>query len=854
VVAVTLTGVGWRPADASDIHLLPGLVSPRLDHLLRVSDTRDPPDQTRRADDPHPGVSVAFTAQFESAPSAHGVTLDEATGEITIALSLPARRLRSFLVTATATQAGQPPQRTRIRVNVHDGIERLWLTPNPLTVREGFTSTQLSLLARFTDEVIGDISNWSPFLRPAATTDRTFVHRSTTAVPLLVWAKADPSATAVDVDDVTGQLFARGPGGGENITVRGAPSPNPDPTARVDCAPAWSTTPVKLSKANGSDFRTMASRRNILFLPEGFKDFPDDRERKAFEKLAQEVAKLLSTRKRVRPFDKVSGRLNYFTAWVPSRDAGVSVLNELDRVDKTATTADGYELEEPSLAGGGAGTWSLEDLIHEVGLPTPKHDPDSSPLNAARIQNWQALYGLHITATRMGHLYADWRGRNDRVLLNERDTAFHVAMSSRPRVDGSSAARDLALNPRRIRGEDLDEFLNALRDENGATLPVLPWATGGQDDDLVVILCRTNRIGGLNAARRSGQNIGHTLAVSLRDDEAHHIQANPGGNGFDLQPDPIPRAAHIDTWTTVAHELAHSWTLADEYGGNLPLDAALRKAVGKANVQPRSELLDSSNKLVSKDIRWRWPRLAKAGELAADPVPTGAEFRLQLVAPHTGLPGRDDAFVIGDIVRLRRWPLLEAGDPTGRFKVVDVDYGLETMQIEPLAGTILFPLWYLGFKDGIVMVPRRAPDPDAAHDVYGDDLELVAGSVRARIDATNNPLNAMPQPLEPKNRPCTDVELPTPTLANNFPNGKAPRPPRFSSWIVGLYENATETNCGVYRPTGICLMHQNLFRGPKGDRARAYQFCWVCRYVLVDLLDPSQHHAIDLDYEPEYPA
>ena len=32
----------------------------------------------------------------------------------------------------------------------------------------------------------------------------------------------------------------------------------------------------------------------------------------------------------------------------------------------------------------------------------------------------------------------------------------------------------------------------------------------------------------------------------------------------------------------------------------------------------------------------------------------------------------------------------------------------------------------------------------------------------------------------------------------------------------------------------------------------AYRFCPVCRYILVDRIDPSQHGLIDADYQPHY--
>ena len=31
------------------------------------------------------------------------------------------------------------------------------------------------------------------------------------------------------------------------------------------------------------------------------------------------------------------------------------------------------------------------------------------------------------------------------------------------------------------------------------------------------------------------------------------------------------------------------------------------------------------------------------------------------------------------------------------------------------------------------------------------------------------------------------------------------------------------------------------------------EFCAVCRYLLVDIIDPYKHFSIDLDYEKIYP-
>jgi hypothetical protein len=198
------------------------------------------------------------------------------------------------------------------------------------------------------------------------------------------------------------------------------------------------------------------------------------------------------------------------------------------------------------------------------------------------------------------------------------------------------------------------------------------------------------------------------------------------------------------------------------------------------------------------------------------------------------------------VIRLRTRPLLTS-KVSDRLKIARMLGDGDELEAVLLLGSTLakgdFPV------GSVVMAPRREPDPDAAHDVYGDDLELVHKSVRDRIDLTNNPLNAGAG--DPPNRPCPGT-ADTPTGATNLPGGP-PKRPRYSSWIVGLYENARQFDCDVYRPTGVCIMRQNFYLNRKDGRERAYQFCPVCRYAMVDVVDPSKHGAIDRDYHPRYP-
>src|SRR3954454_8305369 len=191
---MTITRIHWSEYGARDIHLIPGLEAPRLDLLLNIDDTGTPPDpndpddegtpaQTFRADTRPEGISydLSFRANFAGAPSSRGVLVNGQTGMVTVPSPLPTLglRLRTFLVTATVTQGGTQFV-TQIRVYVHESVQSRWLTPSQLTVRQGASNMRFSVLARFDDGVVGDITNWSPRdeTAPDDDIDLDYVHRA----------------------------------------------------------------------------------------------------------------------------------------------------------------------------------------------------------------------------------------------------------------------------------------------------------------------------------------------------------------------------------------------------------------------------------------------------------------------------------------------------------------------------------------------------------------------------------------------------------------------------------------------------------------------------------------------------
>jgi hypothetical protein len=530
---------------------------------------------------------------------------------------------------------------------------------------------------------------------------------------------------------------------------------------------------------------------NILILPDGFRST----ERAASERVARDLVQRLRTRRLTRPYDLLRDQMNYFTAWVESREDGVSPLPQVRRFNVAGARADAAE---------------VETAVADAAVPAEWH-----------------VAAPPVPAT------------NDRFLLNERDTAFHVVLGERPRATRFYNLRDAYFNALRFDEQDFDDFLNALRNTGGAAVGAV-WARGGKDQEKILVLSRSERNGGANNFRGGS---GRYICMTLDRAREHQIEDNAGGRGKDLRPDPIPATASLEVWTTAAHELAHSFLLRDEYGGNGVLPASrIPELTGSWNTDARANLLTGAN-LDADKIKWRWPRLQKAGLLAGLAVALGGNrYRVSLQAGHGG------PFVAGDVVRFRLRSLLGAPAPSDRFIVVS--RAGDTLEIEALTATPFVPATYPA--GSVLICPTRAPDPNAAGRVFGDDLELVHATVRARINATRNPLNA--QDGDPLNRACTGAALPTPTGATNFAGGVAPNPPIYSSWIVGLYENGRGFDCDAYRPTGVCIMRTLHYHDLPTGTDRAYQFCPVCRYGIVDLLDPTQHRFIDADYAPRYPT
>ncbi|HEY7618113.1 MAG TPA: hypothetical protein VH834_00010 [Solirubrobacteraceae bacterium] len=783
-----VTSVFWAFNAPQDVHLIPGYTGPRLDHLLFAAQTVGAP---KRADTLAAPITVTFAANFAAGPKTAHVAVS-AQGEVAVTPPPAAPFLLDFVVTATVTEGANTFTANK-RFRIHAGITRMWLTPATLTVHQNVRNARFTIIAEFTDGTYGDITPWCPWNPPAAA-DRTYVRQTGSNTPAITWTTSAAGTTGVHAD--TGALTGAANAGTATITAALLPLPAPansTATGTAQAAKPWSD-PVTLTLIDGPGFAAMANAPNVLILPDGFKSAAD---KASFEQVARHLAQRLRVRHRTSPYNLLKDKMNYFMAWIPSGEDGISPLEEVVRFNVAGNRADAVEQDTSVAAAGIPAAWNVANP------PTP--------------------------------------ATNTNFLINERDTAFAVTLGERPRVDRRMQIRSGSRHPARYDENDFDDFLKALRDTGGTAVGAT-WARGGRDEQKVLILGRSNRTGGGNNFR---QPTGRYVCMTLDRLDEHHIQDNALHFGKDLRADTVPAIAQIEIWTTAAHELGHSFTLEDEYGGRGLLPAARVNDVARGNnVHSRASLLTGAN-LDADKIKWRWPRLRKAGVISAAPTDLGGgKYRVTLNV------GQGKPFVVDDVVRFRLRPLLTAPAPTDRFIVTSV--AVDVLEVQKLTAAAFVPA---NFPAGTALIrPARAPDPDAPNHVFGADLELMHQSIRARINLKRNPLNAADG--DPLNRPCPGLALPTPTPATNFPGAppQPPNPPAYSAWIVGLYENGFEFDCDVYRPTGVCIMRTLHYEDKPTKTESAYQFCPVCRYAMVDFIDPSKHAAIDDDYAGRYPT
>ncbi len=822
----------WRGNRGFDIHVLKGETSPSLKNLLFIGEDTVPPKYTA-ADDAHLPADVdkiTFTPNFLSLatpPKNSGIEVDTTTGAVKVDPARPAPpRLSSFVIEATVTT--KPPAAKTlgpipIRVYVHDSILDFWLTPNPLTIRKDANDQQLTVLAEFDDHTVGDISR-----RPGIT-----------------WASADTSKIDF-ASPSSGRMTAKATTAPIDITVT---INGVSRTAKVGVDVPWSTPVAAKLVAGSGGVAKMATVPNVLFLSEGF----TAAEKSKFESIVNSIVSQLQSNPVLTPFNLIKGNVNYFMAFVPSTQRGNSVLYDLD-LKRRGTKLFGDEIPDP-VKPAPLTPFTLPNLIWLVGLPTPA-DAVIAP-GDARL-NWGFQYGPTAALALTDAVYAQWQQLSNHRLANEQNTAFGMRNGQRPTMDRPAVPRVAGFHQFRTTPDHLTDFFKNLRFKT-STGPMIGtiWANDdpahplpapsdpalpaglkvGQDLGRIFVL--------LGGARYGGAQNKQLIASSLNYDEEIGLAEVTGTKQVKLVPNGLPSSPSIEIVSRVAHETSHAFGLDDEYGEfetplkiPVPDEPNLTKYGNTipASLVAKSAADPSLDSTKFDKIKWTWTRVNAAGVLDALVVPGALTTDIKLK------PGHAKQFKPLDVVRLRRRPLVEHPTPSVRMVVSSVTGNTVTVLFTAITPAD-FPVGSL-----LIRPVRGAP---TAADPLGPDLPLIAPVILTHLGTSKIPLNLAPPAVVGAPIPVCVKDESGKQTPKNLPPPASLKPghPPFPSMIVGLYDGGSSYFCGVYHPSGVCLMRRRMI--PGGDRT--YLLCPVCRYVIIDRLNPTKHGEIDKDLEKRYP-
>jgi hypothetical protein len=614
---------------------------------------------------------------------------------------------------------------------------------------------------------------------------------------------------------------------------------------------------------------------NVLFVSEGFTNKPQ------FQTAVLSLYDKLRNGPKTTPWNHLfQNRMNAWMLFEESRETAVTLQYENVRFDglrlEDGTQAD-VVLPLRDLMQSGAKKVSdnaglnIATLVFQVGLPLPA---DANAAIGTKTNEWKQLidpnFGENVNSndlTFSNDEFDYWKKLSNRTLIDERDTAWGLRCGEKPKVVPDAGSNIISFNEDgRLQRCNLDLFLSKVKDSaSNALIGERLWGRDrqgkfGRDYGLVVFLVGGARTIGtrLSEPHFPQGSVNTGIGVGLVDNylplssvDRHLDQSFPfvlwkrSANvpAIEMDPFPVLPDISIGASATVAHELSHSFNIDDEYSdfGRGPITPQI-KFDRVYNLQPRSELFAGGAWLGDK-VKWRWPRIKKAGVLEV--VATqGPPISVTLRA------GDLDQFEVNETVRLRKrdllaTPLLDLSSPP--LKILDKNNNSRIITLELVDASTVINAADFG-PTSLLYTPVKAPGTGANNPDGDVFAEVLSPMLRRRIKDSG------PQTAEPCQDPEKGQDDQNPV---NLPSDLGRPSEATRRRIVALFAGGKGFACDVFHASGECIMRKETFletdRSTGISQRRTYQFCHVCRYALVDQIDPKQHLHIDKEYDGEYP-
>lgn len=785
----------------------------------------------------HPEVELHFRPVFDAVRAGtqytgFGISVNIATGVVSFPGPFSADTPHNFLVECLVVRndgGAEPIETLVMRVHLHTSVKAITVTPPRLTIRRltasgaDETRYRFTVRAEFDDDVVGDVTHghgisWTPpqhftptgfFLIPAGIVP--------SATPIAVTA-APPAAWAVppvQANVVVAQPWQADPALVNIDLVEGARS-------------TWGATPAP------------AEVPNVLLLGQGFTaaDIP------VFEGIASGLVNAQKGDPITLPYDRLGGAMNYWRVAVPAALRGAPIRCEV-YLEEAFDTAHGifrtFALPVPRPKRREDNSpWTRENLIYAAGLPIPADA--AGKRSVAEIRNhWKVLFPpptrLQVDSIPAA-IISLWQEFATRTFFEEFETLPALVRGSPPAASDPSEHTHVDPDPDRGGDAELERFLAALQASIPVTLPGgnrlgTLWA----EDNTAVAFNNRRLIAHISNSRGRAHG-GPFVSLPLQSRlSVAPFRRSPGSRLLTVDSDALKPAVgqELNVFRILAHELAHQFGLGDEYVEVARTSTFTEADLTAAANLTTEETVRARGRFDSRDIKWNWERIAKAAVINGPVVSLGSGVYRVPVRPPQAL-----AFKKTDIVRIRLRlagkPLQRSPPTWGDFTVDSIGPGGADLTItEAAPNTIALP-----GTGSVIYAP--VPAPASAGYPYA---RLISPLVERYIDGNDRPLT--PRVCDPKAVLAHGGEVQVPEewplliSTTDFLWSRRNVP-----LIVGLYAGGARFACGIYHPVGWCMMRNTR------PAKRLEAFCPVCRYVLVDFIDPSQHGSIDRLYEEIY--
>ena len=959
---MVLPNVSFTPVD--DIHLLRGQSLSLVD-LLTVGEQNATDFQSENED-----VEYTFTPCFKNISGTaeysegFGVRVRASAGFILTDSTIPAIELKNFLVTARV-KLGDESRDTAVRIHIHNSIVEAWLSPSILTVQSGIDGFRFSVRVKYDDDVVAEIGQRTNEITPV--TDLFNVRWFHTTPGLIDLTSGIIKASVlVETGMLSGNVEATISDPLSDLSIKA--------TGQINVQNQLSETQGDIiaqlvATGNCPGFSKANQVPNILFIPDGFTDADDDSG--SFTRIVDDYIHDLMSGKITSPFGMLTGSINFWKIFIPSREKGVTTRSEV-----YLTEDDGkvygipFDLPEKPM-GDDSSKWSLPNLFYHFGLPVREYKSRSLSF----IRDHWALTSLlpydQIDAI-PDNTVEQWKNSCERRLPDERDTVLGLYVNDYSAASNDDDFDSIDFNsPKRLERAMLNPFLSNLKDDEGNGVgKYFLRGTGflaGKDFDNIVFVSA--------ATKARVNNFKGGLFMSLKEwTDMYEMDQDALANirtsvKYDNN---IPSFSLLKK-ATLTHELGHSFALEDEYGEAPPSDSYKNKFINNhvvsgwkytqfdgdaddmdwsGNVQAGKDLISlnpnapGTTFLDAKKIKWRYHRIVKCGtvagsldppdvdaeddniysvplsaghvkifsegdkvflrkrtqytyEVSADPSGTGiyvADLQPDLLISNKGSvseiteagiltikdaldslfvvtledPDLSADFQVGDELFIHRdfgglspvysFRRLETEIPdtditlntivpniSQELEISEVKITEDRLLVKTTDGTLLDDE-FVNLRAGQKMILYKPMDaPDSVETENYKYAEIISKKVLDHL--TDHPFAFNAKPDENNDNAITEIIDRNFEQQTSIPNSLVPCCSRNEKKIVGLYSCGNQYHGNIYHPTGKCFMRKQYHDDGYDE------FCIVCKYILIDMIDPVKHGKLNNQYPDKiYPT